>query len=417
MAPNPAPLLSADDRAEVLRMFSEQTKKYGELSAAITAGKPVGEIKTAIDKIDADFAAMHAKYDALVKRAGDIEERLNYKPAEPEPAKSIGRQVIEDPGFIAAVKSPTGRFSHTVRLEKANLWSVKDIGGVSRLFGMQVQPGVAAGPRLPFGVRTLVPQGNTSAGAVSYLEESSFTNNAAVVAEMAPKPKSDKVYTPRTGIVETIAHYFKVSKQTLADLPAVQASIENNGIYGVQVAEDDELLNGTGVSPHLKGFNAVALAAPGAAAGESLIDAIGIAFFDLASKGFLPDGAVVNPADWGAVAMLKNSQGNYLFANPLDYSGILRVWGMRLVLSAKQTAGTFLAGAFQGHSQILDREGVNVQVATQNEDDFIHNMVTILVEERLVNLIYNAAAFEKGVVPAAAGGGATSATSERRSRG
>jgi HK97 family phage major capsid protein len=63
-------------------------------------------------------------------------------------------------------------------------------------------------------------------------------------------------------------------------------------------------------------------------------------------------------------------------------------------------AGTFLVGAFAGHAQILDREDVTVQVATQNEDDFIKNMLTILVEERLALAVYVAAAFEKGVVPA-----------------
>lgn len=402
MAPTTAPILSAEERAEVLRMFTEQTRKYGELQSAIAAGKPTGEIKTAIDKIDADFAKMQTNYDALVKRAGDIEERLNFKPAEPEAPKSIGRQVIEDAGLLATLKSTTGRFSYTVQL-KQGLFSAKDIIGVSRTLP-QVLPGIAAGPRLPFGVRSLIPQGSTTAGAVTYVEETSFTNNAAPVAEGQPKPQSEKVYTPRTLVVETIAHYFKVSKQTLADLPAVEASIENNGIYGVQVAEDNQLLNGTGTSPQLKGFMPVATAAPAPPAGPpdpTLIDAIGAAYFDLASRGYLPDGVVVNPADWGTVALIRNSLGNYLFANPVDYNAVARIWGMRLVSSASMAAGNFLIGAFQGNSQLLDRETVNVQVATQNEDDFIHNMVTILVEERVINIILNAAAFEKGVVPVA----------------
>ena len=63
-------------------------------------------------------------------------------------------------------------------------------------------------------------------------------------------------------------------------------------------------------------------------------------------------------------------------------------------------AGAFLAGAFQGHSQILDREEVSVQIATQNEDDFLKNLVTVLVEERLVLIVSVPAAFKKGVKPA-----------------
>jgi len=120
----------------------------------------------------------------------------------------------------------------------------------------------------------------------------------------------------------------------------------------------------------------------------------------------MADGIVLNPADYGALALLKNSQGNYLFANPIDYSPAARMWGSRLVLTSSMAATNFLVGAFQGHSLLLDREEVNVQVATQNEDDFIRNMVTILVEERIALLIFNTTAFEKGLKPVLFEGGA-----------
>jgi HK97 family phage major capsid protein len=169
----------------------------------------------------------------------------------------------------------------------------------------------------------------------------------------------------------------------------------------VQKAEDNQIVNGTGISPLLKGFLPAIGAATATAAGTTLVDAIGSAIFQLAATGFMADGTVVNPADWGAVSLLKNSQGNYLFANPIDYSPNGRIWGTRLVMSSNIAAGVFFTGQFQGHSQILDREEVNVQVATQNEDDFTKNLVSILVEERLVLIIYTPAAFLEGVVPPA----------------
>ena len=391
-------LLTEVDSKEVIRMFNELKTGYGTLDAALAAGKPTGEIKTAIEKVDADIVKMQEKYAALATRADAIEEKQRQKPGVPEAPRSIGEQFVEDAGFLAFLKSG-GRGSYTTRV-KGPLFSQKDITGLSRALPETITSVFGLG-RVPTGVRVLIPQGRTTAGAVNFVVESSFTNAAAPVAEGAAKPKSDKVFTPQTLPVETIAHYFKVSRQSWDDLPFVAAQIESNGIYGVQRAEDIEIINGTGTSPRLKGFLPMIGAATAAAAGSTLVDAIGIAVFELAANGFMADGTVVNPADWGAVAMKKNSQGNYLFANPIDYSGITRLWGTRVVQTAAIAPGVFFTGAFQGHSLLLDREEVSVQVATQNEDDFIKNMVTILVEERVVLIVGNNSAFKEGVVPAA----------------
>jgi HK97 family phage major capsid protein len=331
-----------------------------------------------------------------VKRIDSLELKLNQRPWEMEAPKTIGQQILEHEGIKNYLKS-SSREGYTATL-KGPLFGQKDITLLSQQF-VQPIPQIAVGPRLPLGVRTLVPQGRTTAGSVEYISETSFTNTAAPVAEAAAKPKSDKVFAVNTAVVRTIAHFFKVSKQVYDDLPAIVAQIEANGLYGVAKAEDNQLLNGSGTPPNLTGFMTVAAAAPAAAAPLTMIDAIGGAVFDLAAKGFMADGIVLNPADYGAIALLKNSQGMYLFANPIDYSPAARMWGSRLVLSSSMAATNFLVGAFQGHSLLLDREEVNVQIATQNEDDFIRNMVTILVEERIALLIFNTTAFEKGVKP------------------
>jgi HK97 family phage major capsid protein len=392
--------LNPEQQKELLGLLGDFKKTYAQLDADQKAlGKGQSDTLVKLDKLTDDMSALHKKVtDDNAKRLDAIEATMQRQTAERVRPKSIGQQVIEDERLLAAIKSG-GRFAVSIAV-KGPLWQTKDILNVSASWGDR-QDYIAASPRTPLGVRTLVPQGRTSAGAVEYIEETSFTNNAAVVAEGAAKPKSDKVFTPRTSIVRTIAHYFKMSKQTFDDLPFLATQVENNGIWGVQNVEDNELLNGSGVPPHLQGFMTVAAAAPAPlpATGATLVDAIGAAVFSLAAQGFMADGAVVNPADWGSVAMMKNAQGNYIFANPLDYTAGGRIWGSRLVLSANQIAGNFLVGAFQGNSQILDREDVNVQVATQNEDDFIKNMVTILVEERLALVIYQPKAFEKGVTP------------------
>jgi HK97 family phage major capsid protein len=58
--------------------------------------------------------------------------------------------------------------------------------------------------------------------------------------------------------------------------------------------------------------------------------------------------------------------------------------------------GEFLTGAFAMGAQGWDREDISVTVATQDQDDFIKNMVKILVEERVGLAVYRPEAFVKG---------------------
>lgn len=411
----PAITLDPDDQNKILTALTEMKGLYTQLDSQVkTLGKADSETLEKMNKLTDAIVDIQTKHGAEAqKRIDTLESKVaeltrNYV----EPVKSFGERVCEEKAFIAYLESGSKQGFNMILKAGASLrrslfgLGLKDIVGLSGLLP-EAQSAIASGPRALIGVRTLVPQGRTTAGAISYLRETAFTNAAAPVAEGAAKPKSDKTFAPTTAPVEVIATYFKVSRQAYEDIPGLSAQIENNGIYGVAAAEDNQLLNGNGTSPQLTGFlkNAVVAPAPPAvvapAPANTIIDAIGFAVFDLASKGYMPDGAVVNPADYGKMALYKNSTGNYLFANPIDYSAVPRLWGVRIVQSSKIASGTGLVGAFQGNSLLLDREEVNVQVSASNEDDFIKNMLTILVEERIVLLIYNSAAFEKIVTPAA----------------
>ena len=94
MPENNGALLSAEDRAEVLRMFNEMKTGYGTLDAALKAGKPVGEIKTFLEKVTADVVAMQEKYAALDKYAKSLDETIVQlkKGGAFEPPKTISNK-------------------------------------------------------------------------------------------------------------------------------------------------------------------------------------------------------------------------------------------------------------------------------------------------------------------------------------
>ena len=267
----------SDDFAKYGKAQGETTEKLGKLTDVMIRCKP--------------------STPSAAKRLDALEEKANRAPASPVAPKSIGQLVIEDAGFLAGIKQK--RFGVTIALKGPlqNLIHLKDITTISQSWPQMIEY-IASTGRPPFGVRALVPGGRTSSGAIEYIEETSFTNAAAVVAEGAAKPKSDKVFTPRASVVRTIAHYFKMSEQTFDDLPFLAAQGEATG-FGASRRLRIINYSTARAPPSLQGStrSRSRAPAPAPATGATVVDAIGTAIFDLAAKGYIADGTVVNPAD------------------------------------------------------------------------------------------------------------------------
>jgi hypothetical protein len=334
--------------------------------------------KAAVDRVTAGLAAFDEKHKQALQRLDAIEEKQRQKPARYEPGGPLSQRLTEALARSSRVLEP-GKTVCEI--------STKDITGVSQSWPAlypQVVP--LTQPQIG-GVQSLIPSTPTTAGSIEYMEETTFTNLAAPVAEGAVKPKSEKTFTPRTSVVRTIAHYFKISKQTWDDLAMVAAVVERNGIYGVESKIEQQLLKGTGIAPELQGIYPLATATATPPAGDTMIDSWLKAVGQLGALGYKANGIVCSWADWTAVALLKDTQERYIAstAPPLP----------RVVQSPFLAAGEWIVGDFSQGSHIFERETVHVQVATQNEDDFIRNLITLLVEARLAHVVWRPAAFLK----------------------
>jgi HK97 family phage major capsid protein len=209
-------------------------------------------------------------------------------------------------------------------------------------------------PLLPMPMRTmtirdLIAPGQTSSNSIEFAIQTTRTNNAAVVAEGALKPSSNYVWDLRAFPVRTIAHLVKASRQILDDAPALQSTIDAEMRYGLEFAEEAEMLYGDGTGAHLLGIvpQATAYSAPFTEpVGVTAIDRVRLAMLQSVQALLPVTGIVFNPLDWAKVETLKDAQGRYLVGDP---QGVIqpRLWGLPVVASLALTAGTFLTGSFR----------------------------------------------------------------------
>jgi len=261
--------------------------------------------------------------------------------------------------------------------------------------------GVFAPPTLPLIMRDLMTVVPLSSGnAVEYVQEAWTYNADYQVLEGDKKAEGAVVYTEKTALVRTIAWFVKVSRQMMADVPYFASTIDSQLLFGIAKKEDHEILFGDNAAGHLHGImpQATALPVDVLTGITNSADQILSAIAYLASLGYTPTAIVLNPIDWASMQIMKTAQGVYILGGPPASLAPASLWGMTVSTTSEMTAGDFLVGAFPPNATLFDRESASVDVAYENEDDFVRNLVTIRAEERIALAVYRPQAFVKGTL-------------------
>jgi HK97 family phage major capsid protein len=359
-----------------------------------------GEGLTAAQKELADQAI--AGMNEVKARMDDFEQKMARSGGDDVEIKSIGDRFIESDQYKALNGSMDLGGKVTVEMKTITSLSTNTDGAAGALTRAERVAGMY--PNLQnrqLRVRDLIAPGTTSAGSIEYPQETGFTNAAAMVAEGGTKPESSLKYGLKTAPVRKIAHWMRASTEILADAPALRSMIDERLRYGLAFKEDGQLLNGDGTGINLLGINAVAsvYAKPTGAivAGETPIDRLRLGMLQVTLAEYPATGFVLNPIDWTNIELVKDSAGGYILANPAGLTGPT-LWGLPVVETQTQTVGKFTTGAWRMAAQIFDREQAAVTVSSEDRDNFINNLVTILAEERLALAIYRPEAFVTGNV-------------------
>ena len=372
-----------------VKAIAEEFKGKAAHNDAISAGA----------KQSADEAL--TKMNELAAQVQELEQKAARRGDDkPQEIKSLGQQFVDDK--FEGIKSAGGRGRFSMEVKATiNSATTNAAGSAGAMFEPTRLAGIIAPPDQKLTIRDLLLQGQMDGNALQYVRETGFTNNAATVAELAKKPESDIKFDMVDTSAKVIAHYMKASRQILDDASQLRSYIDGRLRYGLKLVEERQLLNGDGTGQNLHGIipQASVYAVPTGAATTLAtgLDTFRFAMLQAVLAEYPASGFVLNPVDWANIETLKDTSGQYLIGNPQG-TATPTVWGLPVVQTQAIAQGKFLTGAFNLGAQIFDRWQSRVEIATENEDDFVKNLVTILCEERLALAVYRPESFIYGDV-------------------
>lgn len=378
-----------------LKEVNDNLKTYAEKSEKeIKRNQEMGqETKAKVDELLSKQSDLQANMRDIEQRIADGDNgRGNGKP------ETLGDKFISAEGFeenMARLASAGGSYGMNI---KAAITSVDGSAGAT--IESDRVPGVIKPGERRLTIRDLLAWGRTTSNSIEYVRESGFTNNADVVSEnpSSGKPESDITFELDKANVATIAHLIYASKQVLDDSSMLASYLNGRLQYGLKLKEEAQLLKGTGLGLNINGLytQASAYSNPGVnVTNDTNIDRLRIAMLQVTLAEYEADAIVLNPIEWTNIELTKDANGNYIFGNPQN-PGAPSLWSKPVVATQALAVDEFLVGAFAMGAQGWDREDINVQVSTEDKDNFSKNMVTIRCEERVALTGFRPESFVKG---------------------
>lgn len=253
-------------------------------------------------------------------------------------------------------------------------------------------------------IASVLLSGSISGNGYTYFQEGAVTGGPAAVAEGATKPELSGQFTQVNEALGKVAGWSKESDEFIEDFPLLKSVIEGRLVSRLVLQEEQQILNGSGTAPNLRGLlNRTGVQTETqAAAPDTAQDAIFRAITKVQTATYLnADFIVINPADYEALRLAKDGNDQYygggFFAGQYGNGGVPTMpglWGLQTVVTSAIAAKTVLVGSGQA-AQVFRKGGIRVDIANQNEDDFVNDLVTVRAEVRELVAVYMPAAMVK----------------------
>lgn len=316
---------------------------------------------------------------------------------------SIGDAFVKSDAYLDALAAVKSGSRYTTKAVDTGL-DLKALTTVTpRIGNVQEMPLLGLVLNRPV-VADLLTQGSLNGSVLSYLRETVATNAAAAVAESGVKPASELTLDRVEHALSKIATVLDVPDEFLEDMDAARSYIDGRLTLFIQQEEEDQLLNGNGTAPNLRGILQTAgiLTEPSASAADNFA-AIYRAITEIRTVAQLePDGLVIHPTDYQNLRLTQDANEQFYgggpFAGAYGTGGAINdpaVWGLRTVITPAVAAGTVVVGAWKAGGMVFRKGGITVDSTNSDGDKFRSNISTIRAEERLGLAVFRPAAFNR----------------------
>jgi len=371
-------------------MSPEMVEKVRELNNELTElGRELDEAK----EMDHIFQDNQRQIKEAQRSELDLPLPGSQKGGDPQPraqAKSLGEQFTESKAYK---ERENGR-DIVASFPEHEFKTLMETGAGFAPESVRTGKVVPYAHRRPL-VADLMPNTPTSQAAVVYMEETTFTNAAAAVAEGGTYPEAALEFTERSETIRKIAQFLPVTDEQLDDVAGMRSLIDNRLSVMLDLKEEDYLLTGTGTAPQFTGFLVKTGVQSQAKGSDPVPDAVYKGITLVRHTGFAEPSAVVfHPNDWQTIRLLRTTDGIYIWGSPAE-AGPERIWGLPAVITTAETENTALLGDFALYSELFRKAGADIKISDSHSDYFIKGKQAIRIDERCTLVIYRAAAFCK----------------------
>ena len=369
-----------DDVRKTAEEALQQSKKTGELTAETKAQADEG-LKN-FHELSGAVQNLKGKLEALETRNLDLEQAMaGGSRRGAGAAQTVGQELAASDELKAYV---SGGLQGNLNLRPQNAITSVD-GSAGGMIWADEERGAPVGmPRQRLAIRALLTRATTESDVVKYAKQVLRTNNAATTAEGGTMPESEYGWDQAEANVRKIAHVTHLSDEALADAGQLQAAVDSELRYGLDLEEEAQILAGDGTGQNLEGMLSVATAFSAAAGlpNETRIDRLRLGLLQVALANYAANGITLHPIDWAAIELLKDTTGRYVFGNPNELRTPM-LWGLDVVPTLSHSAGEWMAGNFAMASTLYDRQQNEILISSEHGTNFVEGMKTMRGTKRL----------------------------------